>query len=87
MGLVAALCILLITPKPLLLLYYNSLSCGTDCYLGRPQARPISKKNRRLVLADASQEGEPCSEIPLNPPSFSLAAGLGSVYFRSLICC
>ena len=27
--------------------------------------QPTSKKNRRLVLAGASQEGEPRSEIPL----------------------
>ena len=35
--------------------------------------RPASKKNRRLVLAGASQEGELRSEIPLDPPSFSFA--------------
>ena len=38
----------------------------------RPQ--PTSKKNRRLVLAGASQRGEPRHEIPYDPPSFSLAA-------------
>ena len=33
---------------------------------------PTSKKNRHLVLDSASQEGEPRSEILLNPPSFKL---------------
>ena len=36
----------------------------------RPQ--PTPKKNRRLVLAGVSQEGEPCREISLDPPSFEL---------------
>ena len=36
--------------------------------------RSTSQKNRRLVLAGAPQEGEPRSEIPLDLPSFSLAA-------------
>ena len=47
--------------------------------LGRPHARPTSKKNRRLVLAGASQEGEPCSDIPLYPLSFSLAANMYTI--------
>ena len=34
--------------------------------------RPMSKKNRHLVLADASQKGEPRSELLLDLPSFSL---------------
>ena len=30
---------------------YNSLPCGAECYLRRPQGiQPTSKKNRRLVL-------------------------------------
>ena len=36
----------------------------------RPQ--PMSKKNRRLVLAGASQEGERHSELSLDPPSSEL---------------
>ena len=36
--------------------------------------RPMSKTNRRLVLASAPQEGEPRGEISLDLPSFSLAA-------------
>ena len=34
----------------------------------------MSKKNRCLALAGASQGGEPHREIPHDPPSFSLAA-------------
>ena len=34
--------------------------------------RPMSKKNKRSVLASASQEDEPRSETPLNPTSFKL---------------
>ena len=45
----------------------------------RPQ--PTSKKNRRLVLAGAPQEGEPRSETLLDLPSFSLAA----IYRRLLL--
>ena len=36
------------------------------------RSRSTSKKNRRLVLASASQEGEPRIEIPLDLPSFEL---------------
>ena len=44
--------------------------------------RPTSKKNRCLVPAGASQEGEPRSEILLDLPSFSLAA----IYTRAFYC-
>ena len=61
----------------------NTVYCATTAYhvelntdLWRSQTRPTSKKNRDLVLAGASQEGEPRSDIPLNPPSFSLAADI-----------
>ena len=50
--------------------------------------RPTSKKNRRLVTASASQEGEPHSEILLDPHSFSLAAIVTCAFYckdRSLI--
>ena len=46
--------------------------------------RPTSKKNRRLVLADASQGGELGCEILHDPIPFSLAANV-NVHFIALI--
>ena len=37
-----------------------------------PRPQPTSKKNRRLVLAGASQGGEPRREILHDPPPFKL---------------
>ena len=38
-----------------ILLHYNSLPCGTECFIGcREASRPTSKKKRHLLLAVAS---------------------------------
>ena len=42
---------------------------------------PTSKKNRRLVLAGASQEGQYRSEISLDPPPFSLATYVQTCFY------
>ena len=51
-----------------ILLHYNSLPCGTKCFLGRPQA-------------PASIQGEPRREIPHDPPPFSLAAYVQTCFY------
>ena len=43
--------------------------------------RPTYKNNRLVVLAGASQEGEPLSEISLDPPPFSLAIYVQSCFY------
>ena len=65
--------------------------CATIVYhveLNADFGWPTSKKNRHLVLAGASQEGEPRSEIPPDPPSFSLATIVAHTFYckeRNLI--
>ena len=65
-----------------------SFYCSTIAYhvelnaiLGSLQAQPTSKKNRRLVLANASQGSESCLEIPHDPPSFPMAAICTDVFY------
>ena len=39
--------------KPIILLRYNSLPCGTECFIRRPRLQPTIKKNNRLELAES----------------------------------
>ena len=49
----------------MLLLHYNSLLCGTECYLGRPQTSGEHPRKMDLIhwLDAFNTEGEPRSEI------------------------
>ena len=73
-----------------ILLRYNSLPCGTECFTGcREAPRPTSKKKRRLYLAVASG----CRHVicPLcynfsrwSPPSYNLWEVFTAVFYRYL---
>ena len=54
-----------LTSKVFILLRYNSLICGTECYLGWPQTSGLRpRKIDAQYWPDAfNTEGEPCSEI------------------------